>query len=94
VDLQWKDGKVEKIVIKSSIGGNLRVRIPNRMSFENGEALKAATGDNANLLFQSEKIPTPVVSHLATVTLPRLKETFIYDIATSKGKTYTLITSK
>jgi alpha-L-fucosidase 2 len=64
------------------------------MRFENGEILKAATGDNANLFFQSEETPTPIVSPLASVSRPELKETFLYDIATSKGKTYTLIDSK
>jgi alpha-L-fucosidase 2 len=94
VALEWNDGKVVKAVIKSSVGGNLRVRVPNRMSFDNGDTVNAATGDNANLFFQSEETPTPIVSQLASVSRPGLKETFLYDIATSKGKTYTLIASK
>jgi alpha-L-fucosidase 2 len=94
VALEWRDGKVVKAVIKSSIGGNLRVRIPNRMRFENGEALKIASGDNSNVFFQTEKTPAPIVSTQTAIRLPEVKETFLYDIPTSKGRTYTLVASK
>jgi alpha-L-fucosidase 2 len=94
VDLEWKDGKVVKAVIKSSIGGNLRIRVANKMTLDRGEALTAATGANANLFFQTEGTPTPIVSSLVTVQLQALKDTFLYDIKTSKEKTYTLVASK
>jgi alpha-L-fucosidase 2 len=94
VDLEWKDGKVVKAVIKSFIGGNLRVRVPNRMIFDNNKMLKMATGDNPNMFFQTEKTPAPIVSTQATTSVQEVKETFLYDIPTSKGRTYTLVASK
>jgi alpha-L-fucosidase 2 len=34
--------------------------------------------------------PDPIISSKATLATPRLKKTFLYDIATMPGKTYTL----
>jgi alpha-L-fucosidase 2 len=93
VDLEWKDAKVAKAVIKSSIGGNLRIRVPNKMILQSGGILKTASGENANEFFQTETTPTPIVSTHAATNLPVLKETFLYDIQTSAGKTYSLVFS-
>ncbi len=91
VDLEWKDGRVVRASIKSTLGGNLRVRVPNRLQFASGDKIQIATGDNPNLFYQTEETPAPIVSARATITPPDLKESFLYDINTSKGKTYTLV---
>ena len=36
VNIVWKDGKVIKAVIKSNLGGNLRLRVPNEMKMNDG----------------------------------------------------------
>ncbi len=90
VELYWKDAKVTKVVIKSTLGGNLRLRVPNEVRLDNGVALSQAVGTNQNSLFQTEETPSPVISSRATVTPPQLKETLLYDINTQPGKTYTL----
>lgn len=89
--LEWKDGSVVKVVIKSSLGGMMRVRAPNRLRFANGEKLVTATGENANIFYQTVKTPVPIVSAEATITPAQLRETFVYDIPTSEGMTYTLV---
>lgn len=94
VDMEWKDGKVVKAVIKSLIGGNLRVRVPNKMIFDDSKMLEMAIGDNPNVFFQTEKTPAPIVSTQTTTSVQEVKETFLYDIPTSKGRTYTLVASK
>ncbi|MDQ2656438.1 MAG: glycoside hydrolase family 95 protein, partial [Bacteroidota bacterium] len=94
VDLEWRDSRVVKATIKSTLGGNLRVRVPNRMQFANGDKLQSAAGDNSNAFYQTEKTPTPVVSARARINPPDLRETFLYDISSSKGRTYTLIELK
>ena len=91
VQMQWKDGKVIKAVIKSTIGGNLRLRVPNKMKLSNGAVLKEATGANTNFFFQTEKAASPIISNKATITLPQLKPTWLYDIPTVAGKTYAFI---
>jgi len=91
VSIEWKDGKVIKAVIRSTLGGNLRLRVPNAMKLSAGGVLKIATGKNSNSFFQVEETPAPVVSSKATITATALKETMLYDIATQAGKTYTFI---
>src|SRR5690606_39521791 len=48
VEIEWKEAKVTKVVIKSTLGGNLRLRAPNALTLSNGEALPAARGENTN----------------------------------------------
>ena len=91
VSMQWKDGKLVKAVIKSNIGGNLRLRVPNEMKLSNGTLLKAATGENKNPFYITPTIATPVVSNKATITLPILNNTLLYDIQTKAGQLLTLV---
>jgi alpha-L-fucosidase 2 len=91
VDMQWKGTKLVKIVIKSTLGGNLRLRVPGKMKSGNGSMLEVAIGENKNPFYQTEKTADPVVSSKAVITPPELKETFLYDMATRKGKVYTLV---
>jgi alpha-L-fucosidase 2 len=91
VSMQWEDGKVVKAVIRSTLGGNLRLRVPDELKLNNGTALREAVGKNSNPFFQTEKIAEPIISEKATITPPDLKKTFVYDIATEKGKMYTLV---
>ncbi|QNF34824.1 glycoside hydrolase N-terminal domain-containing protein [Adhaeribacter swui] len=87
--LQWKNGKVVKAVIKSKLGGNLRLRVPNAVTLAGG-SLKKASGNNTNAFYQVEETPAALVSKQATITPVNLKETLLYDVPTQAGKTYTL----
>jgi alpha-L-fucosidase 2 len=91
VNVVWKDGQIIKAVIKSNLGGNLRLRVPNEMKMNDGGGLKKAGGDNTNVFYQTEKIKTPIISEKVKITLSDLKQTFVYDIPSEKGKTYVLV---
>jgi alpha-L-fucosidase 2 len=91
VSMEWKDGRLVKAVIKSNLGGNLRLRVPNEMKLNSGASLKKATGENTNTFFQTEKTPEPIISPKATINTPQLKTTWVYDIPTQKGKEYIVI---
>ena len=91
LSMEWKDGKVIKAVIKSTIGGNLRLRIPNEMKVNNGLILKKAVGENSNPFYEVEKIANPIIAERAIVTSPAVKETFVYDLSTKAGQKVTLI---
>ncbi len=90
VELQWKDEKVIKVVVKSVLGGNLRLRLPNEMRLNTDIVLKQATGLNPNQFYQLTEITNPVTSPSANIEIPNLKPTHLYDIATEAGKVYTL----
>ncbi len=91
VNMQWKEAKLVKVVIKSTLGGNLRLRVPNKMKLSNGSKLAVANGENRNSFYHTEKTADPVISSKAVIAPPELKETLLYDMATQKGKVYTLV---
>jgi len=91
VDMEWKDAKVVKAVIKSTLGGNLRLRVPNEMKLIGGGVLRKATGKNTNSFYAVEEAKTPVISEKATMLMPKLKPTFLYDFPTQAGKTYVFV---
>jgi alpha-L-fucosidase 2 len=91
VSMEWKDGNLIKAIIKSNLGGNLRLRVPNKMQMSNGIDLKEAKGDNANVFYHTEKIAEPIISDKATVRLPQIKATWLYDVETRPGNTYVIV---
>ncbi|HMI63215.1 MAG TPA: hypothetical protein VK518_20000, partial [Puia sp.] len=90
-DMEWKDGRLIKLVVRSALGGNLRLRVPDKLRAAGGAVIKTASGDNPNPFYQTEQTPAPVVSPEAKLTDTELKPTLLYDIATQAGKTYTFL---
>jgi alpha-L-fucosidase 2 len=91
VDMEWNKGKLLKLVIRSHIGGNLRLRAPNPLQPAGGKSLTKATGPNRNPFYTTEETPEPLLSPRATITAPALKETWLYDMSTTAGETITLV---
>ncbi|HEU4901383.1 MAG TPA: glycoside hydrolase family 95 protein [Flavisolibacter sp.] len=91
VSMQWKEGRLIKTVIRSTLGGNLRLRVPNAMKVSSGVALKQAAGNNQNPFYQVERTPDAIVSQKATITPPEIKKTIVYDIPTRRGQVFTLV---
>jgi len=91
VSLQWKDGALVRAVIRSTLGGNLRLRVPNEMKQANGIVLRKAEGINNNPFYQTGITTTPVISGKAVMTPPVLKGTVVYDIATQSNQVITLV---
>lgn len=90
LSMEWKEGKIVKAVIRSTLGGNLRLRTPNELKNSNGHILTTATGKNRNPFYQTEKTTDPVIVSQAPIQLPVLRETFVYDIPTQPGQVITL----
>lgn len=90
VKMEWKDAKVIKLIVKSNLGGNLRLRIPNELKL-NSVILKFAIGENPNPFFKVTATPDPVISSKAISTTTELKKTVQVDFPTTAGKTYTLV---
>jgi alpha-L-fucosidase 2 len=91
VSMQWKDGKVINLTVKSNSGGNLRLRLPNEMKLLNGAALIKALGENKNPFYKTEETAPPVISPKAKIEWAKLQKTWLYDISTQKGVLYTMI---
>ena len=87
VEMQWKDAKIVKLVVKSSLGGNLRLRLPNDLK---GANLKAASGKNPNPFYDLDETAPAIISKKSTIKPLDLKATILYDLPTQKGQTITL----
>jgi alpha-L-fucosidase 2 len=90
-DFTWKTGQVDKIVIRSSLGGNCRIRVPNELVMSDGSTLPAASGKNPNAFFATPTVKTPVISASAKLNEVVLKKTYEYDLSTKAGQGYVLI---
>ncbi|MBC8054938.1 MAG: glycoside hydrolase family 95 protein [Sphingobacteriaceae bacterium] len=90
VSLEWKDGKVLKAVIKSTLGGNCRLRLPNVMKLSGSTALKAATGKNSNPFYYTEETAKPIITDPSKINNMTVPVTVEYDLNTQPGKIYTL----
>jgi alpha-L-fucosidase 2 len=93
VSYTWKDGEVQTATIKSALGGNCRLRLPNTMVLSNG-TMKVATGTNPNEYFATPTPRTPIISTSANVSNFVLPSTYLYDFDTQVGGTYTLVNKK
>ncbi len=90
VEMKWKDAKLVKLVVKSNLGGNLRLRVPNAIKADKIRMI-SATGKNPNVFYQVEEIPAAIISPKASTVQVQLKPTVVYDLVTQPGKTYTLV---
>jgi alpha-L-fucosidase 2 len=91
ISMEWSGGRLEKLVVRSTLGGNLRLRTPNAVKLSSGSMVQKATGKNPNPFFGVDATPEPIISDKAKVALIDLKETLLYDLPTAAGKTYTFI---
>jgi alpha-L-fucosidase 2 len=90
VDITWKDGKLSEAAILSEQGGNCRVRtsIPVKV---NGTTSKNVSGINPNFLTQSSSAPAYQKSDQAKLPGLEIRDGYVFDIETEKGKRYVLV---
>jgi alpha-L-fucosidase 2 len=89
-DIEWENGKVKTVKIKSILGGNLRIRTANKLVLAGAGNLQTAEGNNPNPFFKTPVIPAPVISKDAKLNPPAVKPTIEYDLSTEQGQEYVL----
>lgn len=85
-NMEWKNGKIKSVTIKSNLGGNLRLRSYTKL---NGNSIVTAKGENTNPLFKFQDVEKPVISSQASLSGVVIPKVFEYDINTTKGVVYT-----
>ena len=90
VELSWENNAVKKAVIKSNLGGNLRIRTVDVLRLD-GEILQQAQEANSNHFFTTQTVRKPLVAAEARLTTDPKINTPVYDVMTEAGKTYTLV---
>lgn len=93
VKMLWKEGHIESVTIKSTLGGNLRLRSNTVLRMSDGQDLQTASGDNTNMLTQPYGMPAPVVADMKKIPDTVLPQTYLYDIPTEAGQEVTLVRS-
>lgn len=82
VDLKWENGELVRATIRSTEGGNCRLRsyVPLK-----GKGVKKAKGDNSNLIFKNPAQKTPLIHTSFELPETGVKKVYEYDVATQKG---------
>ena len=88
LDIRWKAGKVDRLVVKSHKGGNCRLRCLTKLS---GKGLKKAKGDNPNTLYAVPAVRKPLIIEQAKRNGVELKKTYLYDLDTKAGEEYVIV---
>jgi alpha-L-fucosidase 2 len=89
-ELEWKEGRISKLVITSRLGGNCRIRSYTALKAEGRAALGIAKGKNANPFYQLPEVRKPLIAKKANRNTLQRRKTFVYDLSTTPGGTYTL----
>lgn len=84
--MAWKNGRITSLNIRSTIGGNLRLRIPQPL---NDSRLLTANGENPNPLFSTYTMPCKTSS--AADKNVDLRPTWLYDIETKPNEVIEII---
>lgn len=88
IDMNWKNSKLTKLTIKSTLGGNARIRLPKESQLQSKTTLSPAKGENSNEYYQVNPIKTPLKSDKAELKGFGVPETQVFDFMTEEGKTY------
>ncbi len=95
VDEEWNDGELRSAVVRSTVGGTLRLRsyVPLRLAKgPKGARLKKAEGDCPNPLFAPAAIREPLHSKELKDFKPQaLRKVYEYDVETVAGQNYRLV---
>lgn len=88
--MEWTGQRLSKLVVKSNLGGNLRLRSAVALKMARG-ALAVAEGLNSNPFYQTPSIKAPLVSPAAKLNPLDLPEWYLYDLETQPGQSYTFV---
>ncbi len=90
-DLEWAEGRLQRVKIVSTVGGTLRIRSAVPLE-QNAKPLQPArTAECPNPLLNAQPIRRPEFSERTQTALRDVagaEQTYVYDIETEPGKTY------
>ncbi|MEO6229019.1 MAG: glycoside hydrolase N-terminal domain-containing protein [Ferruginibacter sp.] len=88
VELNWKESKIEKLIIKSNKGGNCRVR--SYWPLQSNKKIILVdknNAENSNLFYQVPTIKKPIITNPAKLEKTVVKYIYEYDVTTKAGET-------
>jgi alpha-L-fucosidase 2 len=82
VDIRWVNAELARATIKSSIGGNCRIRSYTPLK---GKGLIETKGSNTNPFYARPEIITPLIHSAETLPALKLRKVYEYDVVTKQG---------
>lgn len=89
IAMTWSEHRVTSLTIISNLGGNCRLRLPNVITGDQRLTAVQPGQANPNPFYQVAQIKQPLISDKATLQGIKLDQTWIYDLRTDKGQSYT-----
>ncbi|WP_241664746.1 glycoside hydrolase family 95 protein [Seonamhaeicola maritimus] len=89
--MEWAEGKLVKVIIKSNLGGNCRIRSYSQLKLEGDNPLKKSEGENENPFYSTPNIKDAIISSKAKLQGFSIPDTFLYDVETNMGQRYVLV---
>jgi alpha-L-fucosidase 2 len=88
IDIQWKNGELVTAIIKSSLGGNCRIRSYFPLT---GKGLIEAKGQNTNPFFKTPDISKPIMNNQELKSQSvSMRKVYEYDLSTRKGDLFVI----
>ena len=95
VDLEWAGGKLTRAVVRSKLGGNLRLRTYESVTVEGIHVpASAAVGVNPNPFFAIVAAGNPQIAKLDALPIVARRATHTVDFATAAGGVYAITPAK
>lgn len=85
IELSWKESKIDKLTIKSTIGGNCRIRSYWPLKSNKPIRLVENSSENPNSFYITPQVKKAIISKQTTNT----KKAYAYDIDTKPGEIIT-----
>ena len=90
-DLRWENGQLKSATIKSTLGGNCRLRTTVPILVKEAASEPVEEGKpNKNPFFQNPPVEDIVVKDSSKLERLSLKKTYLTDVETKKGESFTV----
>ncbi len=93
VEMSWKNNQIDKLIIKSTIGGKLRIRTSATLQCD-GKSLEKADKTIDNPFFEVQQIRKPLISPLAQLNTDKQINIPVVEMDTEAGKEYIFSVNK
>ncbi len=88
IDMSWDNGKLTDLTIRSTIGGNCRLRLAGELKGDVKLKPVTETTENPNLFYQKALIKTPLIKDGVKLEGLNVKATKLFDFETQTGRIY------
>lgn len=91
IDMSWEEGKLTALTVKSTLGGNCRLRLAKDTNLKGNIVPTTAEGDNPNPFYQVHQIKAPLKSEKTNLKGFTLPETKLIEFETTAGEQYDFV---